>query len=98
MTTTAVTFVLPEIWMELKDHTLLAELMDEQKKSARHMARTAGWKSHTYMQRLLRGMEKNVKAEPAARIAHELGVPFNLLFRTRVSGDSAQTVRERKSA
>lgn len=84
--------------MELKDHTLLAELMEEQKKSARHMSRTAGWKSHTYMQRLLRGVEKNVKAEPAARIAHELGVPFTLLFRTRVSGDSAQTVRERKAS
>lgn len=84
--------------MELKDHTLLAELMEEQKKSARHMSRTAGWKSHTYMQRLLRGVERNVKAEPAARIAHELGVPFTLLFRTRVSGDSAQSVRERKAS
>ncbi len=84
--------------MELKDNTLLAELMNEQDKSARHMARTAGWKSHTYMQRLLRGLEKNVKAEPAARIAHELGVPFTLLFRTRVSDGSARNARERRPA
>lgn len=98
MTSTAVTFVLPEIWMEVKDHTLLAELMSEQQKSARHMARAAGWKSHTYMQRILKGVAKNVEPEPAARIAYELGVPFTLLFRTRVSGDSAQNVRERKSA
>lgn len=98
MTTTAVTFVLPEIWMELKDHTLLAELMSEQNKSARHMARIAGWRSHTYMQRILKGIAKNIETEPAARIAHELGVPFGLLFRTRVSGNTAQSVRERKSA
>lgn len=89
---------LPELWMELKDRSLMASLMEAQSKSARHIARTAGYKSHTYVQRLLKGMEKNVNPIPAARIAHDLGVPFDLLFRTRVSGDRARTEQERKTA
>jgi transcriptional regulator with XRE-family HTH domain len=84
--------------MELKDRSLLAELMDEQSKSARYIARVAGYKSHTYVQRLLKGQAKNLEAVPAARIAHDLSVPFNLLFRTRVSGDRAQTARKDKAA
>lgn len=83
--------------MELKDRTLLAELMEERGLSARAVARLAGYKSHTYVQRLLRGEAKNLEPVPAARIAHELKVPFNLLFRTRVSGDSAQTVQKKAS-
>lgn len=83
--------------MELKDHTLLAGLMETKKISARTLARDAGWKSHTYLQRLLRGDVKTLKPEPAARIAYRLEVPFNLLFETRASEDSAQPER-RKSA
>lgn len=79
--------------MELKDRTLLASLMEAQRKSARHVARVAGYKSHTYVQRLLRGEAKNLDPAPAARIAHDLGIPFNLLFVTRVSGDTARTER-----
>lgn len=88
---------LPEIWMELKDRTFLASVMEEQGKSARYIARIAGYKSHTYVQRLLRGDAKNLEAMPAARIAHDLGLPFNVLFRTRVSGDRAR-IEQRKSA
>lgn len=80
--------------MELKDRTLLASLMEAQGKSARYIARVAGYKSHTYVQRVLKGKAKNLEPIPAARIAHDLGVPFDLLFRTRVSADSAQNVRK----
>lgn len=83
--------------MELKDRTLLAELMEERNLSARGLAKIAGYKSHTYVQRLLRGEAKNLEPVPAARIAHELKVPFNLLFRTRVSGEGAQTERRKAS-
>lgn len=76
--------------MELKDRTLLAELMDQHDMSARQLARKAGWKSHTYLQRLLRGEVKTLSTEPAARIAHTLKVPFNLLFVTRVSNETVQ--------
>jgi transcriptional regulator with XRE-family HTH domain len=95
---TTATLELPELWMELKDRTLLASLMEAQGKSARHIARVAGYKSHTYVQRLLRGQAKNLEPIPAARIAHDLGVPFNLLFVTRVSGNPAQTVRKERAA
>ena len=86
-----------EFWMELKDHTLLAELMETKRISARTLARDAGWKSHTYLQRLLRGEVRTLKAEPAARIAYRLEVPFSLLFVGRASEDSGQSER-RKSA
>jgi transcriptional regulator with XRE-family HTH domain len=95
---TTLTVELPELWMELKDRTLLASLMEAQGKSARHISRVAGYKSHTYVQRLLRGKAKNLEPIPAARIAHDLGVPFNLLFRTRVSSESAQSVRDQGAA
>jgi transcriptional regulator with XRE-family HTH domain len=95
---TTPTLELPELWMELKDRTLLASLMEAQGKSARYIAKTAGYKSHTYAQRLLRGEAKNLEPEPAARIAADLGVPFDLLFRTRVSGDRARNEQRGRAA
>lgn len=83
--------------MELRDHTLLAELMETKKISARALARDAGWKSHSYMNRLISGEVKTLKAEPAARIAYRLEVPFTLLFMTRVSEDSGQSDQEKAS-
>lgn len=83
-----------DIWMELKDRTLLAALMKQRGLSARHLARKAGWRSHSYMNRLLRGDVRTLATEPAARIAHELQVPFDLLFVTRVDDTSGQSVRQ----
>lgn len=84
--------------MELKDPTLLAGLMEAKGYSARRLARDAGWSSHTYLQRLLRGEVKTLKPVPAARIAHYLEVPFNLLFVSKVSNEGAQSVRGRRAA
>lgn len=89
---------LGDLWMELKDRTLLAALMEQQGVSARRLARLAGWRSHSYMNRLLTGEVKTLNTEPAARIAHTLGVPFNLLFVTRVDGDSVHSGRQKVSA
>lgn len=83
--------------MELRDRTLLAELMEAKKMSARTLAKSAGWKSHTYMNKLLRGEVKTLKTDPAIRIALALEVPFTLLFVTRVDGDSGQTVHRKAS-
>lgn len=93
---TAITTMKPlgEIWMELKDHTLLKELMETKGISARTLSKRAGWKSHSYMNRLLLGEVKSLKTEPAARIAHELQVPFNLLFVSRVDDTSERTGRK----
>lgn len=87
-----------EFWMEVKDLTLLKELMETKNVSARRLATEAGWKSHTYLQRLLRGEETTLKAEPAARIAHYLEVPFSLLFVARSSGKTGQDVVRSRTA
>lgn len=87
-----------EIWMELKDPTLLAGLMEAKGYSARRLARDAGWSSHTYLQRLLRGDVKTLKPVPAARIAHCLEVPFNLLFVSKMSDDGARNMRKGRAA
>lgn len=85
--------------MELKDRELLIELMEEQSVSGRELSRFAGWKSHTYLQRLLKeDGPKTLEVDPAIRIAYRLGTPVHRLFRTRSSTESAQTVPERKSA
>lgn len=84
--------------MELKDRELLTELIEEQKISRRELARFAGWKSHTYLQRLLRGEAKTLETDPAIRIAYRLGVPVHRLFVTRASGESAQSGRTERAA
>jgi transcriptional regulator with XRE-family HTH domain len=85
--------------MQLHDLVLLLKLLAIQKVSGRELAEVAGWTSHTYMQRLLRGEVNTLKPEPAARIAHHLGVPLESLFVPRVSainGRSDQESRRRK--
>ena len=84
--------------MELKDRDLLTELMEEQKVSARELARFAGWKSHTYLQRLIRGEVDTLKTDPAIRIAYRLGTPVHRLFRTRSSSERAQVEPQKRSA
>lgn len=80
--------------MQLHDLQLLLKLLAIQKVSRRQLAEVAGWSSHTYMQRLLRGDVNTLKPEPAARIAHFLGVPLETLFVPRVATNSGRTVQE----
>ncbi len=88
-----------EFWMELKDREFLMELMQEQGVSGRELSKFAGWKSHTYLQRLLRdGGPKTLETDPAIRIAFRLGVPVHRLFLTRASVDRAQIVVEKKAS
>lgn len=75
----------PELWMILRDRKRLAKLMVIQGVSSRELARAAGWKSHSYLNRLLRGEVTSLKTDPALRIAHHLGVGVDDLFLTRVS-------------
>lgn len=89
--------------MELRDRELLRELIEtnmEQGKlrSKRELATFAGWKSHTYLQRLLKDDgPRTLETDPAIRIAYRLGVPVHRLFVTRASVESAQTERKRAS-
>lgn len=87
--------------MELKDRELLKELMETQGVSARELAKFAGWKSHSYMNRLLKPVSQGgvdtLKTDPAIRIAYRLGTPVHRLFVTRTSAESAQSVRGKAS-
>jgi transcriptional regulator with XRE-family HTH domain len=79
-----------EIWMELIDRRRLLRLMRIRKLSQRQVAAAAGWKSHSYLGRLLRGEVKTLESDPALRIAHLLQSPVDDLFATEVD---TKTVR-----
>lgn len=68
----------------------LAKLMLIQGVSQRDVARAAGWESHTYLGRILRGDPKaqTVKPESAARIAHFFEVGVDDLFVVESSSGS----------
>lgn len=89
---------LAELFMKLIDHKKLCKLMVIQGVSQRQMADAAGFKSHTYMGKLMRGEVDTLKPEPAARIARHLGVGVDDLFLVRLSTDTAQTARLRRTA
>lgn len=65
--------------------------------SGRQMSRIVGWKSHTYMQRILRGEIRSVDPDVAVMIAATLGVGVDDLFLPRVSTESAHS-EQRRSA
>lgn len=82
--------------MHLRDPQKLAKLMAIQGVSARELAQVAGWKSHTYLQRLLRGEAKTLRPEPATKIAAFLDVPVESLFLTRMSSSSGYSVKPQR--
>ena len=86
-----------EIWMELRDRKKLQRLMIVQEISQRELARRAGWKSHTYLGKLLRGDRKTLETEPALRIAHALHVGVEDLFVTKVDSPEYELVPKRVS-
>lgn len=86
-----------EIWMQLKDRKQLAKLMLIQGVSARRLAKAAGWKSHSYMNRLLTGQVKTCSTDPALRIAHFLGVGVDDLFLVEVSSNTGPHVGRQAS-
>ncbi|SEE24973.1 Cro/C1-type HTH DNA-binding domain-containing protein [Arthrobacter alpinus] len=77
--------------MELRDRKMLQRLMIVQGVSNRSLAKIAGWKSHSYMNRLVSGEAKNLEPEPALRIAKFLGVGVEDLFLTKVEHNSVRS-------
>lgn len=73
------------IWMELIDREKLARRMRQMGVSQRELARAAGWKSHSYMRRLLNGEVRTLTTDPALRIAHYLHLDVDDVFVTRVA-------------
>lgn len=93
---------LPGIWMKLHNRKGLLKLMAIQNVSARQLAKAAGWRSHSYMNRLLKepknGGVDTLDVEPAVRIAKYLGVGVDDLFMSRLSSDVAHNAHHRRSA
>ncbi len=83
--------------MVLTDRKKLAKLMVIQDVSQRELAQAAGWKSHSYLGRLLRGEVSTLDLEPAVRIAMYLGVGTDDLFVSRASSVVAQSAPRRRA-
>ncbi len=79
--------------MRLTDRKKLARLMIVQEVTQRELAAAAGWRSHSYLGRLLRGDVDTLEVEPAVRIAQYLGVGTDDLFLTRVSSDTRHSAQ-----
>lgn len=79
-----------EVYMLLKDRKRLARLIEIQEVSKRQVALAAGWKSHSYLLRLLSGEARTVEPEPAMRIATFLGVDIYDLFVAKVTTKGGQ--------
>jgi len=84
---------LGELYMIVRDHAKFASVVLVQDISQRELAEAAGWSSHAYLGRLLRGEAKTLSDEAALRIAHKLGMPVDLLFMTVVSEKTGQPVQ-----
>lgn len=67
--------------MRIRDRRVLARLMIIQGVTQRELAAAAGWRSHSYVGRLLRGECSGIASTPARRIAARLGVEVADLFR-----------------
>lgn len=88
---------LGELWMYLRDPRKLASVMIVQEVSQRELATAAGWKSHSYLGKLLRGEANGVTPDSALRIAHYLGLPVNDLFLTKVSDKNGRQLRTKRT-
>ncbi len=87
-----------EVYMLVKDRKKLARLIEIQEVSKREVARAAGWKSHTYLLRLLSGDVTTLEPEPAVRIATFLGCDLYDLFTPKVSSHAEQVVQRGRRA
>jgi hypothetical protein len=89
-----------ELYMIVKDAELIRRLMATHTPSpitARQITRALGFKGHSYMNRVLNGQQRSVKVETANKIAYMLGVPVDLLFVAKASGESQQNVQRKAS-
>ena len=84
--------------MRLHNLKGLRTLMVVQDVSQRRLAIAAGYRSHAYMGRLLRGEVDTLEPEAALRIARFLQVDAGFLFAARLSIDSAQYAHRPREA
>lgn len=79
-----------ELYMLVNDADLLRRLLKTKGFTARQLSRQMGWKSHSYLNRVLSGDVRTVTPDVAVKIAYLLQVPVDLIFVPRVSGDTRQ--------
>lgn len=84
------------IWMELRSPSRLADRMREYNISQRELAKVAGWKSHSYLSRLLSGSETTLNTDPALKIAFYLGMDVSDLFITQSDSPPAERPTPRR--
>ncbi len=84
--------------MILRDRKKLARLMIVQEETQRSLAYSAGWKSHSYLGRLLRGEVKTLDTDAALRIAHRLRVPVDDLFLVKVDSNPVNLGQKSRKA
>lgn len=84
--------------MEVRDLKKLRKLIVIQELSHRDIAKAAGWHSHSYVSRLLRGEVKTLKAEPAMAIAKLLGCPPEEIFDTGMTDNVEHCDRTHRRA
>lgn len=76
-----------------KGRQKLATIMVVQDVSQRELATAAGWASHSYLGRLMRGTAHNLEPDPAAAIAAYLGVGMDTFFVPKSSIAGARSVQ-----
>lgn len=83
---------LGEVWMLVRDWRKLARLALIQGATHRQIASAVGWKSHTYVGRILRGEVRTMDPEAAVRFCHFFGVAVDDFFMTRSSRNPGRDV------
>lgn len=71
--------------MELTSRKRLAKLMVIQGISQRQLSEDIGWRSHSFMARLIKGTATSVSTDSACKIASRLGVGVDDLFLVKTS-------------
>lgn len=82
-----------EVYMLVKDRRRIARLIEIKGVSKSAVARAAGWRSHSYLHRLLTGEANSCRPEPALAIASFLEVNLEDIFLPKVSSNKQHSVK-----
>lgn len=82
------------VWMIIRNHKKLAGYLLVKGISHRQLADAMGWKSHSYVGRLVRGKVRSLDGDAALKIAKILEVPVDELFIIKVSSHSGRIGQE----
>ena len=84
--------------MEVRDLKFLQTLVKSHGMTHRDVAKVAGYSSHSYVGRLMRGQVKRVEPTPAARIARRFEVDVDDLFVRTAARNAGRTNQSRRRA